>query len=56
VAFAHVYIQPYAASRIYSWDTRKTEANLAERGFDKERIAHEAAIEAKDPESWPCGR
>lgn len=114
-----MYIQKYADGRLFSWDERKSEANLAERGFDfdfasaifagptleredtrrdygeqrvvaigtadgiplvvvytdrttsgglierrlisarraskKERIAHEKAVEAKDPDPRPRG-
>ena len=31
---AQMYIQMYAADRLFSWDHRKSEANLRERGFD----------------------
>lgn len=31
-----MYIQKYADGRLFSWDERKSEANLAERGFDFE--------------------
>jgi uncharacterized protein len=31
-----MYIQTYADSRVFTWDPRKSEANLAERGFDFE--------------------
>jgi len=31
-----MYIQTYADDRVLSWDRRKSEANLAERGFDFE--------------------
>jgi uncharacterized DUF497 family protein len=50
-----MYIQKYAERRLFSWDERKSEANLADRGFDKERVAHEEAVEAKDPEPRPRG-
>ena len=29
-----MYIQMYADGRLFSWDERKSAANLAERGFD----------------------
>jgi hypothetical protein len=31
-----MYIQTYADDRVFSWDRRKSEANLADRGFDFE--------------------
>ena len=31
-----MYIQTYADGRIFSWDRRKSDANLADRGFDFE--------------------
>ena len=31
-----MYIQTYADGRFFSWDERKSAANLAERGFDFE--------------------
>ena len=31
-----MYIQMYADGRLFSWDERKSAANLAERGFDFE--------------------
>lgn len=31
---AQMYIQMYANDRLFSWDDRKSEANLRERGFD----------------------
>jgi hypothetical protein len=31
-----MYIHTYADGRVFSWDRRKSEANLAERGFDFE--------------------
>lgn len=31
-----MYIQMYADDRLFSWDERKSAANLAERGFDFE--------------------
>lgn len=31
-----MYIQKYANGRLVSWDERKSEANLADRGFDFE--------------------
>ena len=33
---AQMYIQMYADGRLFSWDERKSAANLAERGFDFE--------------------
>jgi len=36
MVLAVMYIQTYADSRVFSWDRRKSEANLAERGFDFE--------------------
>jgi uncharacterized DUF497 family protein len=36
MALAAMYIQTYADDRVFSWDLRKSEANLAERGFDFE--------------------
>ena len=36
MALAAMYIQTYADGRVFSWDRRKSEANLAERGFDFE--------------------
>jgi hypothetical protein len=29
-----MYIRTYANGRVFSWDDRKSEANLADRGFD----------------------
>ena len=29
-----MYIQTYADGRLFSWDARKSDANLQERGFD----------------------
>lgn len=31
-----MYIQTYADGRVFSWDRRKSDANLADRGFDFE--------------------
>ena len=34
-----MYIQTYADGRVFSWDRRKSDANLADRGFDFEFAA-----------------
>ena len=64
--FARMYIQMYADGWVFSWDERKSAANLAERGFDfefaslifagpKERSAYEAAVKAGKAQSRPRG-
>ena len=60
-----MYIQMYADGRLFSWDERKSAANLAERGFDfdfaslslmaLECIAYEAAVKAGEAQSRPRG-
>ena len=52
---ASMYIQKYAEGRLFSWDERQSEAKLADRGYAKERIAHEEAVEARDSEPRPRG-